>query len=130
MRLIYLANPYHSTEEIMEERHRRLMEVLASCANTTENLVFYSPIAHWHETAKHHKLPTSFSWWRERDFFMLRKCSALWVLPIEGWEDSYGVSQEIEFATDTNIPIFYIIDYVPSVVVTQEKPRHPLPLVF
>jgi hypothetical protein len=130
MRLIYLANPYHDQSvDLMEKRYQTTMEVMARIARLADDICIYSPIVTWHEIAKRHDLPKDFHWWRERDFFMLRKSAALWVVPIEGWQESFGVSQEVEFAQDTNIPVFYVLDFDQGVVITAEKPTLALPLV-
>lgn len=38
---------------------------------------------------------------------LISKCDELWVLKIDGWEQSKGVSAEIEYAESLNIPIKY-----------------------
>jgi hypothetical protein len=123
MRLIYLANPYHSEDSnIMDRRHNFLMDVLARLSHIENDLVFYSPIAHWHETAKHHELPTDFHYWREKDFYMIRKSHSVWVVPFDGWRESFGVQQELEYAEDIGRPVMYLIDWSESVVVTPDAP--------
>ena len=49
-------------------------------------------------------------WWLKQDFAVLTKCSKLLVYRMEGWEKSYGVGKEIEFAKEHKIPIEYIDD--------------------
>ena len=129
MRLIYLANPYHSTDAyLMSRRHAIMMEVLANLANAKNELVFYSPIAHWHETATHHQLPTDFHHWREKDFFMIKKSSAMWVVPLAGWRESFGVQQELEYAHDIGRPVLYLLSWHGEIVVTPDAPSNGLPL--
>jgi hypothetical protein len=109
MRLIYLAGPYsHKSEEVRQERVNRFSEALAFFSNTTENLCIYSPIVHWHEVAKLHKLRHDFSYWMQQDFHMINLSTAMWILKIDGWDKSYGLSQEIEFARDKNKEIFFV----------------------
>ena len=74
------------------------------------NLVF-CPIAHSHpiETIG---LPErkSGDWWLKQDFAVLEKCSKLLVYKMDGWEQSYGIAKEIEFAQQAGIPVEYIED--------------------
>lgn len=129
MRLIYLANPYsHNDKDVMTARYDATMEALAKFTALTEDLCFYSPIISWHEIALRHKLAGDFTYWRKRDFFMIRKAAALWVLPLEGWQESFGVSQEIEFAEDIGRGVMYVLDWTTNLIVTPEKPSHHIPL--
>ncbi len=110
MRLIYLAGPYTSDNPaIVKERVRIYARVVAHFMKTAENLCLFSPILHCDLIATEEDLPHNFTFWAERDFFMIKKSSAMWVLTIPGWKESYGVSQEIEYARDINQDIMYVI---------------------
>ncbi len=117
MRLIYLAGPYsHKEESVRRERLDQHAAAAAYFAHNAENLCVYSPIAHWSAIASRHDLPHDFNFWIRQDFFMIDKSAALWVLTIDGWKESYGLSQEIEFALDIQKPVYYVVregtDYV------------------
>lgn len=50
----------------------------------------------------------STSWWMQWCRELMKKCVAIDVLMIDGWEDSLGVQEEIKFAKSLNIKINYI----------------------
>lgn len=109
MRLVYLGSPYHSTEErIRRQRVKKVQEALAYFANNTDNLCIYSPISHWSGVADSHELPHDFRFWLQQDFHMIRVSTALWILTIDGWKESYGLEQEMEFAESISKPIVYV----------------------
>jgi len=66
-----------------------------------------SPIAFSHPVAKY-GLPTDWAYWADYDSWCLEVCDELWVLMLIGWEDSVGVTAEIELATQLGMPIRYI----------------------
>ena len=104
--MIYLASPYtHTDKETMELRWKRACE---ACANIMrEGKFVYSPIAHCHDISQF-GLPTTWDFWERYDTEMITRCDHLWVLMLDGWSDSIGVSAEIDIATNYGIPITYI----------------------
>ena len=66
------------------------------------HLVF-SPILHCHPLAQHHALPGNYEFWRNYNHHMLRLCTEVWVIRVQGWEDSEGVRGEIAEAFAHNI---------------------------
>jgi hypothetical protein len=68
----------------------------------------YSPIVHCHELATKHQLPTTFEFWRDYNFAMLRVAEQCFVLDIPGVKESVGVQGEIAFAQTAGIPVFSI----------------------
>lgn len=107
-KLIYLASPYSAPTEY--KKTRRFKQVCKKAAELMEqgNLVF-CPIAHSHPIEKI-GMPDikSGDWWLQQDYAVLKHCSKLVVYKMKGWEKSYGVNKEIEFAQKHNIPIEYI----------------------
>lgn len=129
MRLIYLASPYSTKDE--DELDARVKAVQSCCARIAKNLPeihVYSPISHWHQIAKNHELPKDFRYWQEHDFFMIRKSFSMWVLPLPGWKESFGVMQEIEYCHDIQKPVLYVTYSQLSVVVSPTPPPVPVPL--
>jgi hypothetical protein len=61
-----------------------------------------------HQVAFFHELPTDFVFWRSYNEHMLQRSTAVHVLKLEGWEDSVGIKNEIDFATGLCIPVTYI----------------------
>lgn len=110
MRLIYLAGPYfHKDEKVRQKRLRGFEDALAYFMNTARNLCMYSPIVHWSNIATRHDLPHNAAFWLQQDFFMIKQASAMWVLTMEGWKDSYGLSQELEYAHDIGRDVVYVV---------------------
>lgn len=68
----------------------------------------FSPIVHCHELKKITELPATHTFWLEYDFHILERCDKLYILRLEGWEQSLGVAAEKKFAEDKGIPVEYI----------------------
>lgn len=104
--MIYLASPYsHPDPLIMKTRF--LLAEQETAHYMKQGLVIFSPIVHCHEIACKYTLPTDFAFWQNYCIAMLRRADTLWVLRIEGWKESKGVTHEIEVATAALIPIKY-----------------------
>ena len=123
MRLIYLAGPYsHKSEEVRQQRLKQHAEILAYFANTADNLCLYSPIVHWHGVAQDFDLPHDFSFWMQQDFHMIKLATAMWVSTLDGWQKSYGLSQELEYARDIGREVFYVIPHHNEFHITDAEP--------
>lgn len=128
MRLIYLGSPYtHTLRKIRKARVAKVREALAYFANNAKNLCLYSPISHWAGVAEDHELPHDFTFWVQQDFHMIRQSTALWVLTVPGWKQSYGLRQEIEFASDLKKPVLYVVQVDSDFHVYDSEPEevHP-----
>ena len=110
--MIYLASPYsHPEEAIRYGRFHRVCEVCAKLM--MRGLHIYSPIAHTHPVAVcgeavRAKMPTDFKVWREYDTWFISRVDAVYVLMLDGWKESVGVTAEIEMAREYNIPVKYL----------------------
>ena len=108
--IIYLASPYSSPDPAV--RQARYNEACRATAFFMEQgHVIYSPIAHSHPVADY--LPQStlmdHEFWMGQCLPMVRACSELWVLMLEGWEKSRGCRREVQEALDHEIPISHIL---------------------
>lgn len=131
MRLIYLASPYkHEDEDILRRRKDAAAAAVAFFINSDADIMPYSPIVHWHEVAVNHELPHDFHFWQTLDFFMIKKSAAFWILTLEGWRESFGISQELEFSRDIQKPVLYITQSSDSAdyVLTDVEPTHTIAL--
>lgn len=108
--LIYLASPYSASgpaaEDLQDLRWRAVCKFAAHAAVMGHSV--QSPIAHWHPIAVAHQLPTHADFWKFTNAQLLRHCSELWVLTLDGWDSSVGVKWEMELATSLYIPIRYV----------------------
>lgn len=109
--LIYLASPYSKYPGGRQSAYE------FACMKAGELMAkghkIFCPIAHSHSIEQEaFSTPKDGDWWLAQDFAVLRECKELWVYQMPGWEDSYGVAKEIEFAKWEGIPIKYIpFDY-------------------
>ena len=123
MQLIYLGSPYSNSDDIQKSKNvTAAQHCMAHFKRSAPNLALYSPIALWHNIAIAYNLSGDFCNWSEQDFFMIRKSSALWVLTHDLWKESYGLSQEMEYARDIAKPIVYVTKTSTGYVLTDDEP--------
>ncbi len=106
--ITYLAAPYwHHEESIRKERLELVNKVAAKLIEQGETI--FSPLTY--EAGIKRYLPATIEYdsgfWHNFDLTFLAKCDRLIVLTLEGWEESVGVTLEIEFARENDIGIFY-----------------------
>ena len=105
--LIYLASPYSHPDPAMRElRYKQACEVAALLMR--DGHLVYSPIVHSHPLTAY-GLPADWDYWRRLDEEMLRRCDALAVLRLPGWEQSVGVQAELALARELGLKISPII---------------------
>jgi len=107
MSFIYVASPYSDKDaDVVEERFLAVEKYTA--AMLKEEQYLYSPIVHCHSIADKYELPLDFNFWKNYNQAMLSKASLLVVLMLDGWEESKGVTAEIEFAKSCGIEVEYV----------------------
>lgn len=98
-KLIYLASPYtHPDQDVRQQRYDQVCQAAANYILSSDVFV-YSPIAH--TAAIERKMDgdfVEFSYWQEFDYRMIRHCDEFWVLRLDGWKESVGVTAEIKYA--------------------------------
>lgn len=105
--LVYLASPYSHKDPFIREL--RFLKVCAAAGRLiNRGFTVFAPIAYSHPIATVCQLPLEFEFWKaiDRDYISVSK--KLFVLTLDGWEQSKGVSAEIEIAKEFRIPIEYI----------------------
>lgn len=101
--MIYLASPYTSPDK--KVMHKRYSEaVKATAFFIGQGFVVFSPIVHSHKL----NMPTDFDFWHNYDMDVIASCSELWVLAIDGWDRSRGVTEELMEARSTRKPVFIV----------------------
>ncbi|MFK5165356.1 DUF1937 family protein, partial [Propionibacterium freudenreichii] len=55
-------------------------------------------------------LPTDWEFWAAYDEAILSSCISLIVLPLDGWQESKGVSAEINIARRMGLPVYRYVD--------------------
>jgi len=105
--LVYLATPYSKYPKGLEHAARDAAWLAARL--TERGLGVYSPIVHCHYMAVHGKLAfLDHDFWLRVDVPLMDKADALIVTHMEGWEDSYGIIQEIKHFSGQDKPIFHL----------------------
>ena len=104
--LIYLASPYSHPDRVVRKWRYRM-----ACQGTARLLeaghLVYSPIVHSHPLTRF-RLPADWDYWRRLDEEMLRRCDALAVLRLPGWEQSVGVQAELALARELGLKIGFV----------------------
>jgi hypothetical protein len=102
-KLVYLACPFRHKDISIQKKRCAAAHYVAAQLSSQGYHVF-SPLTHNEilidlipNQPKEH--------WLEFDLAILEICKKLLVLKLEGWDVSYGVKLEIDFAKDKKIPI-------------------------
>lgn len=104
--MIYLASPYSSPYPQIE--HSRFLETRRFAWHyLRQGVPLVSPIVYCHQFAREFAAPTDAQGWLSLNLALLQAAQELWVLQLPGWETSVGVTQELKFASDTLLPVFY-----------------------
>jgi|SRR5208337_517050 len=124
-RLVYLASPYSSPDKALQE-YRFVAAAIASgwLMNKYQDLSFFSPITHTHPIAVHCALPGYWQFWAAYDQCMLSRCDEVWVLCLDGWRASSGVTAELKIARETGMPVKFVIPGAPGEYsITEVEPQ-------
>lgn len=105
--MIYLASPYsHKDPGIREARYHAALQCVAFY--TQNDTVVFSPIVHNHPIAVLFMMPGDWGFWRKFDTEFISRCDELWILMIDGWRESKGISAEILIADEYKKPVKFI----------------------
>ena len=107
---IYLATPYsHKYKAIRILRFKQVSETAIKLMK--EGHLVYSPITSSHPLCEiDESLDLDFNYWRNLDISFIEWCDVLVVLKLDGWEDSYGIKEEIKIAKSLGKEVVYL-DY-------------------
>jgi len=105
---IYLASPYSHPDLAV-----RVARFNAACKAAAQLMlagaVVFCPIAHSHPISTWMRDDEqSHGMWMKQDIPLLARASGLAVLQIDGWLESRGVQEEIEYALANAIPVKYV----------------------
>ena len=116
--LYYLGSPYSKHHAGIEGAFQ---EISAIAARLIERGVpIFCPISHSHPIAIHGGLdPMSHDIWLPVDAHLMRVCGAMLIAKMDGWNKSYGVSEEIKAFRKAGKPI-YTLD--PETLIVEELP--------
>lgn len=103
--IAYLATPYSRYPYGIEQAFKHAAQLAGRLLR--HGLKIYSPIAHTHCIAAHANIdPLDHSVWLPFDEAMMNVSSILLVAHMDGWEESYGIAQEIKYFEQAHKPIF------------------------
>ncbi len=125
LKLIYIASPYsHKDKAIENYRYKEITRIAAKLHKRYDH-AFILPITQSYQVNTWEpSLGGSFSKWRDRDLLFISKSDEVWVVMLEGWQESIGVKAEIAFATENLIPIQFIdaetLRFKPSKAINNE----------
>ena len=121
--VVYLATPYSLVvkskeiginrpdfseidKEIRLKRFEAVNEVSAKLIKA--GFAVISPISQSHPIAIQTNMEGTFETWADIDYNIILRCDMVMVFCQDGWKESIGVTNEIIFAHQNNIPVFYI----------------------
>ena len=104
--LYYLASPYsHKDREVMNHRAEVVTKAAVDLLN--QGVFVFAPIA-YNAPWEKYNLPGDWNFWQEFDKAFVSRMDAVVVLQLDGWDRSTGVTAEVEFAKQNNIPVYYL----------------------
>lgn len=107
MTLWYIGTPYSKYPEGLEAAFEMACEQTALLAGV--DVPVYSPIAHSHPVSKYCKVsPTDHDFWVKFDAPMVALATGLIVVMADGWQQSRGLTHEIEEFSGTGKPVIYM----------------------
>lgn len=102
---VYLACPFsHDDDEVEEARYEEACRVASHLMNE-KGLNVFSPITNSFPLEKNHGLSSEWDFWKDIDRAYLRFSYILFVLTLNGWQESTGVTWEIGYAKKHGMPI-------------------------
>lgn len=104
-----MASPYSSPNKVTQEL-RFLSVVIATgwLMGNIREYKFFSPISHTHPIATYCQLRGDWQFWAEYDQCVLSRCDEIWVLRLDGWQTSSGVTAELKIAAEIGLPVKYV----------------------
>lgn len=108
--IAYLAIPYsHIDKEISRLRFEIANAITALLMKKGE--IIFSPISHTHPMVTY-GLPSDWEYWKNQDVAFLDVCGKMYIVMLEGWDVSSGVTAESNHMKQRGIEITYIDPYI------------------
>ena len=101
MKKVYLACPYsHLDKTVMEDRFERVCEKAAELMEM--GYIVFSPISHTHRIKEYTVYGNKWEFWKKQDFPFIEWCDEFHILCLDGWKESVGVKDELDYANLLN----------------------------
>lgn len=95
--MIYVASPYSHPEEGV--RFRRYLQAREFCwLHMQMGKVLLSPIVYGHQFARDFGAPQDANFWSAFNSELFLRCDEMYVLKLDGWQESHGVQMELNWA--------------------------------
>lgn len=109
MKLIYVASPYsHESKAVEEVRYLATCDFIVERLSRDPSVTYFSPIVYAHQLIKQNPhLGTTADDWVEYNWNIFHQCDEVALLRLDGWEESKGVTMELEWAYQASIPVKY-----------------------
>jgi len=104
----YLASPYTSPDKVIRYNRYGLAEAALAWL-LTRRMWTYSPIVHCHAMAERFAMPKDAVFWQDFNHLMISRADGLINLQIEGWQESKGVKEELQFTLELNKPVLHML---------------------
>jgi len=106
--MYYLASVYSLNADADLRQQRYEYALKRATEYTLKGIPVFSPIIHSHPMSVVYDMPCEFAFWEKLDYNYLDNCDALWVLKMDGWEQSRGVQAEIAYCKSIGKRIKFI----------------------
>ena len=109
--MLYVASPYtHSLSVVRRARAYCASKLAGELMRRVQHDWLFSPIAQGHEVAQHlpNNVAESHEFWMRQCRQALAEAARLYLLPLPGWEDSRGLTWELEYAQSKSLPVVYL----------------------
>ena len=107
----YIASPYdHPDPAVMAQRVENVTKAVLHIIENWTHINPFSPVIYTSQLVEA-GLKTPKEGWYHFDLSNLKKADALFILELDGWQASTGISIEIGFALGQGLPIYrYTLD--------------------
>jgi hypothetical protein len=103
----YVASPYsHPDADVRDKRAHDVNDVCGRLL--AEGVHVYSPIWATHRACIRHELPKDHLFWLAFNKAFIDPATGVLVADINGWRESKGCSQEIEYARQLGKPVYLL----------------------
>ena len=126
--MIYIASPYTSVD--VGEMNARFLEACIALSRLSElGVPAFVPIAHSGYAHLHYRATEDRDYWMAIGLDILKICSSVMVLQLDGWKDSVGIKEELKEARELGLPITYVTlgDLDRQVQEYRKRRKHGLP---
>lgn len=106
-KLIYIASPFTHKDKEVEDYREEVVTAIAAALTEQYGYAMFLPITQSAPMSRYNpNLNGKFDTWKNIDLFMIKeKADEVWVILMDGWKESKGVTAEIECAERWNVPI-------------------------